>query len=187
MEALTGPVLNILMVVIAGLISIPWLRNAVEVSRTVRTELPPNDNAEAEHIFLDLLAEAKAELVIYDDGDAAEGSLYQSPEVVEALRGKLRANASFRVECVLNETGRTLFERELAREDRVRIRRRGSDPSRVHYKIIDKRKAYVSCHEPGEVARNRAMIDCSNALSRRRGRPPLALRRYFDDFERHAA
>ena len=86
MEALTGPVLNILMVVIAGLISIPWLRNAVEVSRTVRTEMPPNDNAEAEQIFLDLLAEAKAELVIYDDGDAAEGSLYQSPEVVEAER-----------------------------------------------------------------------------------------------------
>ncbi len=30
------------------------------------------------------------------------------------------------------------------------------------------------------------MIDCTDALSRRRNRRPLALRRYFEDFECYA-
>ena len=186
MEPMIVPLVNVVLVLAAGIASIPWLRDAVEVSRTMVSEMPPNSNAEAEQVFLDLLREAETEIVMYDDGDIGEGSLYQSPKVVEAIKTKLQENPEFRVRCVLNEMHDTLFERELVTILGVEIRRRSSNPSRVHYKIIDGLKAYVSCHQPGEAARNRRMIDCTNAPSRRQGRHPLALQRYFEDFERYA-
>ena len=188
METMIGPVVNILLTVAAGLFSIRWLRDAVEVSRTRVTEMSPNNNEAAEQIFLELLDEAETEIVMYDAGDDDDGSLYQSQEVVQAIRDKLHENAEFKVDCVLNNrAGATLFETELAQEPNVKIRERRDNPSRVHYKIIDGRKAHVSCHEPGKMVRNSRMIDCSNAPSRRRDWRPLALRRYFDDFESCAA
>lgn len=185
-SSLIVPVVNVVLVLIAGFISIPWLRDAVEVSRTVVIEMPPNSDAEAEHVFLDLMREARTEMVMYDDGEAGKGSLYQSPRVVDAIKTKLQEHNGFRVICVLNELNDTLFKRELDGTDGVKLCRRISKPSRVHYKIIDRRKAYVSCHQLGEAARSRRMIDCTDAPSRRPGRYPLALQRYFDDFERHA-
>ncbi len=188
MESMIGPAVNVLLILTAGLVSIPWLRDAVEVSRTRVTPMAPNSNDEAQRIFLDLLNEATKEIVMYDDGDTDAGSLYQSRDVVRAMEAKIRSNPDFRVDCVLNKrTGETLFEKELASYPNVRVRQRRADPSRVHYKIVDGRKAYVSCHEHGRTIRNRRMIDCTNALSRHRDSRPLALRRYFDDFERHAA
>ena len=150
MEPMIVPLVNVVLVLAAGIASIPWLRDAVEVSRTMVSEMPPNSNAEAEQVFLDLLREAETEIVMYDDGDIGEGSLYQSPKVVEAIKTKLQENPEFRVRCVLNEMHDTLFERELVTILGVEIRRRSSNPSRVHYKIIDGLKAYVSCHQPGE-------------------------------------
>lgn len=188
MDVLGPSAVNGLLILIAGLLSIRWLRDAVEVSRTYVVRMTPNSNEAAERIFLDLLREAKDEIVMYDDGDTNEESLYQSEAVVEAIKNKIQENSRFRVDCVLNDrNGATRFERELDRKSAVRIRRRRDNPSRIHYKIIDGRKAYVSCHALGGTARNRTMIDCTNALSRHRGVRPLALRRYFDDFERHAA
>ena len=190
MDVLGPSAVNGLLMLIAGLLGIRWLRDAVEVSRTRVVRMAPNSNEEAEQSFLDLLREAQNEIVMYDDGDTDEKSLYQSETVVEAIKNKIQENSRFRVDCVLNDRrGATRFERELGGESAVRIRRRRDDPSRIHYKIIDGRKAYVSCHAPGGTARNRTMIDCTNALSRHRHRGvrPLALRRYFDDFERHAA
>ncbi len=115
METMIGPVVNILLTAAAGLLSIPWLRDAVEVSRTRVTEMSPNDNEEAEQVFLDLLGEAETEIVMYDDGDANQGSLYQSSKVVQAVKDKIHENPTFKVDCVLNNrTGATLFETELA-------------------------------------------------------------------------
>ena len=178
---------DFLLAAVVARICIPWLRDAVEVSRTQVTDLPTNDNEEAEKAFLALLTEAEAEVVMYDDGDTNDGSLYMSQEVVQAIKDKLREQPAFRVECVLNKrTGVTRFETELAEERNVRIRERRENPSRIHYKIIDGKKAYVSCHQSGNAARNRRIIDCTNALSRHAGHRPLALQRYFNDFEKYA-
>ena len=178
----------LLMVLAAAVPSVRWLRDADELSRTQVTEMDPNDDVEAVQVVLDLLDEAKTEIVIYDDGDTAKGSLYQSEEVVQAIKNKIKEFPAFKVRCVLNSrNGDTLFEGELiSMVPNVSIDQRTSNPERVHYKIIDERKAYVTRHRRGGTERSRRMIDCTNALSRRGGRP-LALRRYFDDFERHAA
>ena len=188
MDGMAWAVVNASLIVIALIVSIPWLKDAIEVSRTVVIEMPPNSNEEVVSAFLRLLGEADTEIIMYDDGDTNDGSLYQNETVVQAIKNKIGDNPEFKVDCVLNnQLGNTLLERELADEPTVRIRHRHGTQSRVHYKIIDRRKAYVSCHQPGQANRNRKLIDCTGALSRQPNTPPLALRRYLDDFENHAA
>ena len=174
------------MILAAAIPSVRWLRDAEEMARARVTEMGPNDDESAENVFIELLDEAETEMVIYDDGDTTEGSLYQSDEVVRAISEKIDGNPGFKVRCVLNSCGgSTKFEQELAGKPNVSIRPRDADESRIHYKIIDERKAYVTRHRRGGKVRSRKMIDCTDAPSRRGGRP-LLLRRYFDDFERHA-
>lgn len=185
---LVGSGVNVVLLVVAALIGASKLRDAIEVSRTDVIEMPPNSDTSVERILLKLIEQAEREVVLYDDGDSGTGSLYQSEEIVLALRQKLQQNPHFRVDCVLNApTGTTLFEQKLGPLDNVRIRRRRENPSTIHYKIFDGTLGYISRHRPGEVTRNRKLIDCTRAQSRHPGRRPLALRRYFDDFERYAA
>ena len=188
MDSLTvGMVVNLAVLAVAVAISIPQLLNAIEVSRTHVIEMSPNSDKSVEVILLNLIKEAQHELVMYDDGDPQDGSLYESEQVIQALEQKL-TDSQFRVDCVLNyPTGKTLFERKLGGMENVRIRRRAANQSTIHYKIIDGTKAYISRHRRGQETRNRKVIDCTNAMSRRRGHRPLALRRYFEDFESHAA
>ena len=164
----------------------------LQISNTKTTKIKRNSNAEVRQILLKLLADARSELVMYDDGDPNPESIYESEEFVSAVRAKLRDNPSFRVRCVLNyPSGQTRFEQEFRSDaTRVVIAKRASEPSRIHYKIIDERKAYVSSHHRGATARNRRMIDCSNALPlwplRKLGIRSVKLRQFFRDFEGHA-
>ena len=174
---------NLVLATILCVFGFRWLRDTVEVSRTIVSPLPPNSDDDAVNDFLDLLVEARKEVVMYDDGDTAEGSLYQSSRVVDAIRKKIEEYQDFHVDCTLNRMhGDTLFEQKLRSHHNVHIWQRSSHESREHYKIFDGRKAYVSCHEPGSKMRNRSIIDCTKAMSKSHPRP-LALRRYFDDFK----
>ena len=83
MEDLLWAVANALPILIAMAISIPWLQDAAEVSRTNVTELPPNNNEEVVLATLGLLREADSEIIMYDDGDTDPESLYQSNDVVQ--------------------------------------------------------------------------------------------------------
>jgi len=127
-----------------GIVGIPKLRDAVEVSQTVVIEMEPNTDADAIETCLRLFEEAEHEI-------------------------------------------ETRFETELDGLEGVRIRRRTANPKREHYKIVDNRKAYVSCHDRGENVRGRKLIDCTNVQERRRRPHPLALQPYFADFEENAA
>ncbi|MDE2772086.1 MAG: hypothetical protein OXI46_00040 [Gemmatimonadota bacterium] len=182
-------VADVVVVVTAGAASfwsVRWLRDAIEVSRTRVTLMAPNSDDTVVPIFLDLLAEADQEIIIYDDGDTAAESLYQSREVVDAVKAKVTED-HIRVQCMLNRRmGETLFERELKQYPGVDIKGRASGTEeREHYKIIDRTKVYVSAHHEGQSTRNRKLIDCTHSQSRRGG-DPLAIRRYIKDFAQHA-
>ena len=181
--ALTGVSLaNIALMLVVAWFGGRWLRDAVDVSRVVTRDLGLNDDETVEQEYLALLKEAETEIVMYDDGD---GSLYQSDTVIQNIKDKINANPSFKVECVLNEAnGGTAFETELSDLENVNIRQRTSNKSRVHYRLIDRRKGYVSCHGPGQTKRNRKLIDCSNIPLRGR-KYPLVLERYYTDFYAH--
>lgn len=178
---------NLVGAAVALIVGIPKLRDAVEVSQTVVIEMEPNTDADAIETCLRLFEEAEHEIVMYDDGDGSKGSIYQSEALVELLKRKLDGG-QFSLQCVLNDpTGNTRFETELDGLKGVSIRRRTANPKREHYKIVDNRKAYVSCHDRGENVRGRKLIDCTNVQERRRRPHPLALQPYFADFEENAA
>ena len=184
-------VLGVLVVAMV-VIDIVLVDHILQISHTSTTKITLNSDAKVRQILLNLLAEARAELVMYDDGDPGPESFYESEEFVNAIRVKLKNYPSFRVRCVLNyPSGETRFEQEFRNDaPRVIIAERTSAQSRVHYKIIDGRKAYVSCHRREATRRNRRIIDCSNGLPlwplRKLGIRPFRLRQYFRDFEGHA-
>ena len=178
---------NMLLLTIAAWIGSSQLRDAIEVSRTDVIEMPSNSDTSVERILLRLIDQAQQEIVMYGGNDPTEESPYRSKLVVDALKEKLR-NPEFRLACVLDfRTGETLFERELEPLRNVTIRTRRENPSTIHYKIFDGTVGYISRHRPGGTVRNRKLIDCTRAQSRHPGERPLALRRYFNDFNRYAA
>ena len=87
-SGMLAPIVNTALTLVAGLVSAYWLRDAIEVSRTIVSNMPPNNNESAEQWFLNLLRQATTEIVMYDDGDTSEGSLYQSRTVVDAVKGE---------------------------------------------------------------------------------------------------
>lgn len=157
---------------------------AVELMK-IRTAEGVNDHEKARVAFRDLLAEADSDMILYDDGNSMEGSIYEDQAVVDAVRRKLAENPRFEMECMFSSPDETLFRKELGNEPRVTITRRKGGRSSVHYKIIDGgRKAHVSRHALGQERRRFKIIDATEASRRARN---VALGDFFTDFREHHA
>ena len=127
-----------------------------------------SDHTAVEH-FVALLNEAEKNMVVYDDGNKMEGSIYESQEIVEAVRQKLSENPHFRLSCYFNFGDSTLFTEAFAGSPGVQIEvGQGDRPDDdVHYKIIDGGlKAHLSRHKLSSKKRRCKVIDCSNVPRR---------------------
>ena len=180
--------------VCVALLPSAWLWLRALMLQEVRVDAPddPNSNTVAKAEFLRLLTGARKELLLQDDGGPTEGSIYESPEVVEAIRKKIDENQKFKIEALFSNPESTLFVQEFGGTDphpRVAIRYR-PDRAVIHTKIADRRKAYVSCHQPGSSVRNYKVIECPTGplawLVRRHTRK-VVLGQYLSDFETHAS
>ena len=167
---------------------IVWTLHRAFQFRYVRATSPAvNDDASAVRSFLGMLNQAQQSLIIYDDGDDAEGSLYNDRRVVEAVQRKLKGNPVFKVRCLFNCDDNLLFQREFKKERQVHVRIRSNGPSDdgIHYKIIDGgAKAYLSRHALGSKERRYTIIDCTRVPPRHRGHvADSLLGMYKEDFE----
>ena len=133
-----------------------------------------NNDAHAVESFVWLISEARESIETFDDGDKAEGSIYELPEVVEALAKKLQDNPRFTVTSYLNGPAtELLFHRAFADHPRVHIYA-GLEPKpaerpegEVHYKIVDGgRLGYVSRHPYSDQAREYRQWDCRHLSER---------------------
>ena len=154
----------------------------------VRSTSPAiNDDASAVRSFIGMLNQARESLIIYDDGDDSDGSLYNDRRVIEAVQDKLGDNPGFEVRCLFNCDDNLLFQREFKGERRVHVRIRSNGPSDdgIHYKIIDGgAKAYLSRHALGAKQRRYTIIDCTRVPPRHRGHvADSLLGMYKEDFE----
>ena len=128
-----------------------------------------NSDETAAAQFIGLLDEAATSMVVHDDGNKMEGSIYENEEVVDAVRRKLSDNRHFRLSCHFNFDASLRFTSELAGCDGVRIEvGNGTRPDDdIHYKIIDGGlKAHVSHHELDSRERWYKVIDCSGVPRR---------------------
>ena len=118
-----------------------------------------------------MLNEARESLIIYDDGDNSEGSLYNDRRVIEAVLEKLKDNPLFEVRCLFNCNDELLFRKELKGERQVdvRIRSNSAPEDGIHYKIIDGgSKAYLSRHALGSKQGRYKIVDCARVPPRYR-------------------
>lgn len=170
-------------VVVLGYASLQFYR-AVELLK-ITTTGGVNDHDRARAAFRELLDEADDEMILYDDGNSMEGSIYEDRAVVDAIRRKLDENPGFTMECMFSFSDETLFRRELGKDPRITIMQRKGVRSSVHYKIIDGgRKAYVSRHELGQERRSFKNVDATKANQRAR---KDALGELFTDFQENHA
>ena len=178
-----NPAMVIVSIVVLVYAGIRFYRT-VELLKIKVTE-DTNDHGKAVSVLRDLLAEADEKMIMYDDGNSMDESIYDDRSVVEAIQAKLQDNPGFRIDCMLNSVDDTLFRRTFQNEPRVEITQRKGERSSLHYKIIDDgRKAHVSCHALGEEERPFKIIDATVASARAR---KVALGAYFSDFTEHHA
>lgn len=152
------------------------------------TEPEIDYNAVAVENFVCMLKEARESMIVYDDGDNTEGSLYNDPQVINAVHNKLQAKPEFVLQCLFNRDNDHLFKKELAGTPSVTIRTRSSSvpAHEIHYKIIDDgQKAYLSRHRLGSSERRFKIVDCTEVSPRHRERvADVVLGRYKNHFER---
>lgn len=144
-----------------------------------------NDDSTSQN-FLELLDDAQNCIIIYDDGNGQDGSIYMNQKIVEAVREKVKANSNFQVRCLFNcDDPSLLFRRALSHFDQVEIKI-NRDPMQkmaTHYKIIDGgKKAYLSKHSLGVSIRRFKRVDCSKVPERRFQRTANAI---LGSFNRH--
>ena len=84
-------------------------------------ELNWNSNEMAASNFLTLLQDAKDSMVVHDDGNKMEGSIYQNQGVIDAVRTKLSENPRFRLSCHFNFDDAMPFTEALKGHPRVQI------------------------------------------------------------------
>ena len=131
------------------------------------SSLQCNDGDVVKDEFLRLLGAAVDSMTIHDDGDSVSDSIYDSPDVVEAVSKKLAAFPNFRIVCVFDcDNPDLLFRKEFEnRHERVRIKalgQYGESGIRSHCKYIDGGiQAYLSWHYTGSTDRIYKTVDCS--------------------------
>ena len=147
------------------------LWDAMQLRYVESSPARPNADNVAKGEFLRLLQSASVEMIVYNDGNRITDSIYDQPEIVEAVKEKLLTHPEFTMRCLFNEPdGELLFMKEFRTSSSVEIKRRKRDvaPHPTHYKIIDGgRRAYLSKHVPGSSERRYKLVDCTQVPKKR--------------------
>ena len=146
------------LVVVAAVVSV-WLAHAHSLLRVTDVE---NDNEDAIRHFRTVLDQAERELLIHDDGDKTDGSLYDDDETIEAVRERLRACSRLKIRCLLNfNAGVEMAGLSEEYDGRFEVRYLHQRPDDdVHFKIADGGKmAYLSVHPKGVTERQGQVIE----------------------------
>ena len=151
--------------VVAGILVVGGLLyytvDAIVVLYLVESESGMNSDAKAKTVMLSLVRRANNIILIHDNGDDDDGSIYQDEEVVDAFMARLEEVPILQVKCLFNENNDTLFRRRLGAHSRVTIRITLRHTV-IHFKIIDGGiYGYISRHEKGETHRPYQSFDFS--------------------------
>ena len=133
-----------------------------------------NDNLEAVSRFAEALEHADGELLIHDDGDKVDGSVYEDDSTIRAIRDRLNECQKLKIRCLLN-FNENVKVTELSDEfgERFQVRYLHQRPADdIHFKIADRGKwAYLSTHRKGDTERDGEVCDGRRANER--------VRRYY--------
>ena len=162
-----------------------WLRMADSLRMGVQTGL--NDDDAAVHTFISVVNAAKDTLIVHDDGNEMEGTVYNDEHAISAVRRQLEKQKNLKVRFLFNEQAKLKMVDELRSKFPARVEVRYMRDGRpqeddIHYKIADAGiVGHLSDHEHGHPERHFKLFDCSATSPRSRIR---VFGEYIDRFER---
>ena len=155
MEMIQGAEWVVLAILAAGFLISMYLIVSVQGDLGLREESGLNTDEQATAMFIALVNQTRHRIDIHDDGNDFAGSMYNSPEVMDALRERIRKR-NIKVRCLFNDADQPLELLELARSEEIRSRieiwylNGGRQEPDTHYKIVDGgRLVHLSRHEHG--------------------------------------
>lgn len=150
------------------------LNRCMQLRHVSVTPVDWNNDDSTRTNFLELLKAASESMIVYDDGNKQDGSIYMNREFVDtvanAVREKREKNADFGIRFLFNsDDPELLFRKRLAGHAGIEIRINPPHGRRLktQYKIIDGGKqAYLSQHPFGASNRRFKRVDCSRVPKR---------------------
>lgn len=137
-------------------------------------------------MFIRVLSAAKESVVIHDDGDRIDGTVYEDERVINAVRQQLEKHQALKIRCLFNDREELALVQRIgaAYPDRFHaFYRRGPRPvGDVHYKIADGGVlGHLSAHRHRQPERSFKLLDCTQAKPRTRR---SVFGKYLKQFER---
>ena len=155
----------------------------------VRIKSGVNDDDAAAEMFIRVLSAAKESLVIHDDGDNIDGTVYEDEHVIDAVRQQLARYDELEIQCLFNDREDLALVKSIGAEYPKRFQARYCSGPRpvgdVHYKIADGGVlGHFSVHGHRHPERSFKLLDCSEAKPRTRR---SLFGKYLRQFERGMA
>lgn len=123
-----------------------------------------NDPDITKRYFLLLLDRAQKNMVVYDDGNDVEDSVYSDDDVLSAIDTKFEQQPEFRMRCLFNCPVPEPLRLKFAQGSRLDARSTGLGdraPRDTHLKVIDNgRMAYLTRQDYNSMTRNYELVDC---------------------------
>lgn len=155
MDMIQGAEWIVIAILAAGFLTSVYLIASVQGDLRMREESGLNTDEQATTMFIGLLNQTRRRIDIHDDGNDFAGSMYNSPEVIGALRERIQER-NIKVRCLFNDADQPLELLNLARTDEfgshieVWYLRGGRQEPDTHYKIVDGgRLVHLSRHARG--------------------------------------
>lgn len=152
----------------------------------VRVRSGVNDDEAAADMFIRVLSAAKESVVIHDNGDRIDGTVYEDERVINAVRQQLEKHQALKIRCLFNDREELALVQRIgaAYPDRFHaFYRCGPRPvGDVHYKIADGGVlGHLSAHGHRQPERSFKLLDCTQAKPRTRR---SVFGKYLKQFER---
>ena len=170
MEMLLDPELIVIAIVAGTFVICAYLVITVQGDLTLEDVSGPNSNKHAIELFINLVNETRKQIEIHDDGNDFAGSIYNNPDVIEAIRKGVRER-NIMVRCLFNDKDQPLKILELARcEDfgrniKIWYVQGGRQEPDTHYKIVDGGKlVHTSYHKHSEEERSYRLLKATGRL-----------------------
>ena len=143
------------LVQLVGLIAI----FAIQGDMWVKLVRDMNSDEKAVEIYVRLISNAKKSVTIFDDGDDSSKSVYNSEDVISAIRAQIEKYPKLKIRCLFNDKNDDIRLAQLADDEfseNVEIWYSGTprEVNETHYKIVDGGKmVHLSAHRFKEIER----------------------------------
>ena len=159
MDTIQGAEWIVIAILVASFLICTYLIASVQGDLRLREEYGLNTDEQATAMFIGLLNQTRRHIDIHDDGNDFAGSMYNSPEVIDALRERIQKR-KIKVRCLFNDADEQLELLSLAQTKKfgnhieIWYLKGGRQEPDTHYKIVDGgRLVHLSRHGHGDSER----------------------------------